>query len=69
MNRYFLLLAMIIWNSCYAGTGNARDGDLLIFSLVLILILPLAISYYIDLIKKRIRDNITGFTHHLHFPN
>jgi hypothetical protein len=68
MNRYFLLLAMIIWNSCYAGTGNARDGDLFIFSLVIIMILPLAISYYIDFMKNRIKDNNTWFTHHLHFP-
>jgi len=59
---------MIIWNSCYAGTGNARDGDLLIFSLVIILILPLAISYYINLIRKRIKDNTSSFPPHLHFP-
>ena len=68
MTRYFLLLTMIIGNACYAGTGNARDGDLFIFSLVVILILPLAISYFVDFIKNRIKDDTAGFPHHLHFP-
>jgi hypothetical protein len=56
MKKLFFYLAFLASGNCFAATGNASDGELAILSVITLLMLPLAIVYFIHFLRNRIDD-------------
>jgi hypothetical protein len=56
MKQFFLLAGIFTFNESYAATGSASDGELAVFSVILILMLPVVLVYFIGYIKSRFKD-------------
>jgi hypothetical protein len=56
MNKVITFLFIILFNECNAATGNASDGQLLAIVILSFIILILGIGYFIDFMKKKIKE-------------
>jgi len=59
MNKFLLFLLIIASDICFAATGNASDGELALFSVIVILMLPVATFYFINFLKNKINKSRT----------
>jgi hypothetical protein len=56
MKKYFFFLAVLAYQDCFPMKGNASDGSIAAFAVILLLMLPIAVSYSITFIKQSIHS-------------
>lgn len=56
MKKLFLYLAIVASGNCHAATGSASDGDLAFILVIAMLVMPVAVIYFIRFLKHRIND-------------
>lgn len=56
MTKIFLYMSIMAFGFCYGATGSASDGELALFAVIAILLLPVAAIYFIHFLKITIHD-------------
>jgi len=67
MKRLFLFLSVLAFQNCFSMTGSASDGEITIFTFILIVMIPVVMAYSVPFIKNSINSLIKrkGHSHHL----
>jgi len=56
MKKIITVLFVLLMSDCKAATGNASDGPIVAFVVILLILLIAGIGYFIDLMKSKLKE-------------